>query len=184
MYDLINELKHFVPYDNNEKIQLAKTLEFLQNNDNCYDRSNLVGHVTAGALVCDRKGNILLNHHKKSGMWFQFGGHCDGETDCLNVAKREVMEESGITDIELGVPSIFCVSTFVVADCNAKNEPKHTHYDINFLFIVKDKYFKISSESIEIKWTTIAEARQLIDADDVGTRLMITKYENWLKNLK
>ena len=26
-------------------------------------------------------------------MWFQFGGHSDGEENSLNVAKREVMEE-------------------------------------------------------------------------------------------
>lgn len=34
-------------------------------------------------------------------MWFQFGGYCDGETDCFNVAKREVKEEAGIKDFEL-----------------------------------------------------------------------------------
>lgn len=42
-----------------------KKLKFLENNLNCYDRSNLDGHITVGALVCDKHGNILLNHHKK-----------------------------------------------------------------------------------------------------------------------
>lgn len=100
MFKLLDELKKYKPYDNKEQEDLTKTILFLENSKNCYDRSNLEGHITAGAFVCDKQGNILLNHHKKSGMWFQFGGHSDGEEDSLNVAKREIMEEAGITNFE------------------------------------------------------------------------------------
>ena len=79
MFSLLEELKKYKPFDKREKEDLNKTLHFLENNSNCYDRSNKIGHITAGAFICDKSGNILLNHHKKSGMWFQFGGHSDGE---------------------------------------------------------------------------------------------------------
>lgn len=56
--------------------------------------------MTAGALIMDEDGNVLLNHHKLLDKWLLFGGHSDGESNSLNVAKREVMEESGITEYD------------------------------------------------------------------------------------
>ena len=75
-------------------------MHFLKTDNNCFSRTNLKGHITAGALVIDKKGNVLLNHHKILDMWLLFGGHSDGEANSLNVAKREVMEESGITEFD------------------------------------------------------------------------------------
>ena len=72
----------------------------VRTNTNCFSRSNLKGHITASALIMDGNGNILLNHHKILDMWLLFGGHSDGEVNSLNVAKREVMEESGITEFD------------------------------------------------------------------------------------
>ena len=103
MFDLVKALNSYKPFDDLEKKSIREILNFLHENKNCFSRENLQGHITAGALVCDCAGNILLNHHKKSGKWFQFGGHSEGEEDCLNVASREIMEEAGITKFEMGV---------------------------------------------------------------------------------
>jgi len=181
MFDLIRELENYKPYNKLEAEETKQTLAFLKNNSNCFDRSNKSGHVTAGGLVCDGKGNILLNHHKASGMWFQFGGHSDGEANSLNVAKREIMEEAGITDLELKSNIIFDVSVQQIAYSQKRNEPEHLHYDINFLFYVKNHDFKISNESTEIKWVSISEAKQLITPTDKAIQRMIEKYEKLLK---
>ena len=109
------EIKIYKPYDNKEKEDVQKVKYFLENYTNCYDRSNLEGYITAGAFVGDKQGNILLNHHKKSGLWFQFGGHSDGEEDSLNVAKREIMEETG-----LEITNIKQLKTYEII--NAPNE--------------------------------------------------------------
>lgn len=181
MFDLIDELKHYVAFDQREQENVEKTLEFLKNNQNCYDRSNLSGHITAGAFICDTKGNILLNHHKATGMWFQFGGHCDKDSDCLNVAKREVMEETGITKFQLGKDSIFDVSVMKIPFNARKNEPEHWHYDINFLFLVDSHNYLISNESLEIKWVTIEETLKLINKQDHGMKRMVQKYQKILQ---
>lgn len=183
MFKLLDELKNLKPYDSKEQEDLEKTILFLENDKNCFDRSNINGHITAGAFICDKQGNILLNHHKKSGMWFQFGGHSDGEEDSLNVAKREVLEEAGITDFKLGTKSIYDVSVMRIPYSAKKNEPEHWHYDINFLFIVDNHHYEISNESIEIKWVTIKEARELVNKHDKGMLRMIDKYENYLNKL-
>ena len=182
MFSLLEELKKYKPFDKREKEDLNKTLRFLENNSNCYDRSNKIGHITAGAFICDKSGNVLLNHHKESGMWFQFGGHSDGEENSLNVARREVMEEAGITDFILGKDSIFDISVMKIPYSAKKNEPEHWHYDVNFLFIVDNHNYKISNESVEIKWVTINEALSLVDKRDTGMIRMIEKYKLFLEN--
>ena len=183
MFNLLNEIKIYKPYDNKEKENVQKVKYFLENYTNCYDRSNLEGHITAGAFVGDKQGNILLNHHKKSGLWFQFGGHSDGEEDSLNVAKREIMEEAGIINFELGINSIFDVAVMRIPYSAKKNEPEHWHYDVNFLFIVESHNYEMSNESMEIKWVTIDEALKLIDKNDYGMIRMVKKYKKFLNKL-
>lgn len=181
MFDLINELIKYKPFDAQEKANVDDVLNYLENNTNCYSRTNLSGHVTAGGLVVDGKGNVLLNHHKLSGLWFQFGGHCDGESDCINVAKREIFEEAGIKNCELISNGIFDVDVQKIGFNAKKNEPEHFHYDINFLFLAKDKNFTISNESSEIKWVSIEEAKKLINKDDKAMQRMLAKYELYCK---
>ena len=60
-------------------------------------RRCLPGHLTASCLLWSHDGTrVLLHHHRKLGLWLQFGGHCDGEGDTREVALRETQEESGI----------------------------------------------------------------------------------------
>ena len=182
MLSLDQSLRKYTPYDKKESEDVETIISFLENNQNCYSRTNLKGHITAGAFVCDNEGNILLNHHGITDMWFQFGGHCDGEEDVLNVAKREVEEESGIKDFTLGETQIFDVAVNEVAFNERKNEPEHFHYDINFLFVVNNHDFKISEESFDIKWVSINEALKLVDPNDYAMLRMIKKYEEYLTN--
>lgn len=180
-FDLIKALKSYKPFNEQEKHNVDRFLKFLKTNQNCFVRTNMKGHVTAGGFVADGKGNILLNHHKKSGMWFQFGGHSDGERDSLKVARREVMEESGIFECELISDKIFDVDVQKIPSNETKNEGEHLHYDVNFLFYVKSKAFEISNESTEIKWVSCDEARVLINDKDFGMKRMIDKYEKLCK---
>ncbi len=180
MFDLLNELKYYIPLDEAEKNNVEKVIEFLKNNTNSFSRTNLAGHITAGGLVVDMKGNVLLNHHKKADMWFQFGGHCDGESNLLNVARREVFEESGLDNLQLISNQILDVDVHIIDYSAKKNEPEHFHYDVNFLFKTENLNFKISNESAEIKWVSIDEAKKLIDHDDLAMRRMLKKYQNIL----
>ena len=184
MFNLIKSLNKFTPYDERENYDLIETLHFLNSTQNAFDRSNPSGHITAGALVCDTAGNVLLNHHKKTGMWFQFGGHSDGNPNTYEVALREVFEESGINTFLSASDSIFDVSIQDIEPNKKRNEPAHHHYDINFLFVAKDHNFKISNESTEIKWCSLDEAREPADPNDYVILRMLNKYEKLLKSAK
>ena len=161
-FDLNKALSEYKPQDENEKESLKKILKFLNTNSNCFSRTNKSGHITGSALVIDGIGNVLLNRHKMLDKWLQFGGHSDEDPNTLNVAKREVLEESGISDIDDLGGKIFDVDVHLIPENKAKNEPAHYHYDIRFLFIAKNKEFKISDESKCIKWLSYEEARILV----------------------
>lgn len=161
-FDLYKALDSYKPTDTEEIKSLNEIKNFLENNENCFSRTNLKGHITAGALVIDKDCNVLLNHHKILDKWLHFGGHSDGEANSLNVAKREVMEESGIVDVNDLGGKIFDVDVHLIPENKSKNEPAHNHYDIRFLFITNEKNFKISDESLDVKWVTMKEAKKLV----------------------
>ena len=99
-FDLYKSLNEYKTKDITEIEKLNQIKNFLNTNDNCFCRTNLKGHITAGALIIDNNCNVLMNHHKKLNKWLHFGGHSDGDKNSLNVAKREVMEECGITEFD------------------------------------------------------------------------------------
>jgi len=163
MFDLYKSLKTYVPCDNEEKKNLELLNKFLNISDNCFSRSNLAGHVTADALIMDKNGNVLLNHHKSLDIWTFFGGHSDGEKDSLNVAKREVKEEAGITEADDFGGKILDIDVHSIPENISKKEPEHIHYNIRFLFVVNNHDFIISDESKEIKWVSFEEAMKLLE---------------------
>ena len=181
MKELVQLIKNHKSYDTHEEESKIKIIHFLENHSDCFSRKNFYGHITAGAFVADNNGNVLLNHHKALDMWFQFGGHCDDNPNILEVAKREIYEETGITQIKQ-VGDLFDVSCCLNPGSEKKQEPKHYHFDINFLFLTDDHNFTISDESTEIKWVTIDQAKQLADPQDHAMLRMIDKYEDFIKS--
>ncbi len=125
-------------------------------------------------LSHDRQ-RVLLNHHKFLNMWIGFGGHADGEMDIFSVCRREIMEESGIENIEPLTLSIVDVSVHPVPDNPKKGEPAHKHFDIRYIFCVKDRAderYAVSDESVSLRWCDYNEAMTLVNPDDKICRLL------------
>jgi len=135
-------------------------LELLQS-PRSFHRDHLPGHITASAWIVDKnKTHALLIHHAKLNRWLQPGGHADGDEDILNVATREVNEETGLTDLTLLVPGIFDLDIHPIP--SRKDFPEHLHYDIRFAFIVSRKDdLKISDESRDLKWIHLEDVPAL-----------------------
>ena len=175
-FDVIEELSKYQPFDDNEARNITATLDFVAECGNLATACDRYGgsHLTAGVFVVDRDGRILLNHHKKAGLWIQFGGHCDNETDIMAVALREAMEETGISRDKMRVikEGIFDCAVYNIPANRTKGEPAHMHYDINFLVMVSDTTFHMSSESTELRWCTPSEALELIAGDEALIRMI------------
>jgi len=158
-----------------EEADLIKRFNvFLEENVNCFDRQNSVGHVTGSAwLLCPDYQHVLLTHHKKLNRWLQLGGHSDGEPDTLSVAMREAREESGLA-VKALENSIFDIDVHTIPQ--RKNEPKHLHFDVRFLLQALEKNFVVSAESNDLQWVKIADIPKYADEESI-----LRMRDKWLK---
>jgi len=106
---------------------------------------------------------FLLVHHKGNHWAFSKGHKKEGETD-LGTAKRELYEETGITEYEiLDAPFIEEKYTF---ELKGKTYDKTNYF---FIGIVDDKETEtpeeFKHEIEEIRWLTFAEAIKLATFD-------------------
>lgn len=143
-----------MPSSIEEKIAKHKTIDFVQKHEDCFQRSLEIGHITASAWLLNHdRSKALLMHHKKLNNWFQLGGHCDGDSNTLNVALKEAQEESGILDIVPVHTSIFDIDVHFIP-ANAKDKG-HYHYDIRYLLqVMKDQALLGNAESNALQWVT------------------------------
>lgn len=127
-------------------------LAFIAAHKDCFERTLLIGHITASAWLLNKaETHALLMHHAKLNKWVQPGGHCDGNPDVSAVALKEAQEESGIQGIVLLEPAIFDIDIHHIPEF--KGVPAHYHYDIRFLLkVVSDERVIQNKESKELKW--------------------------------
>lgn len=139
-----------------EQMFVDRFLDLLSS-ERCFHRDHMPGHITGSAWIVDEtRTQALLIHHAKLNKWLQPGGHADGDDNVLNVAAREVNEETGLTNLNLLTPGIFDIDIHTIP---ARNDfPEHLHYDIRVAFIASTKEkLKISSESRDLKWIDIQQ---------------------------
>ncbi|QDV06940.1 NUDIX domain protein [Planctomycetes bacterium Poly30] len=122
-------------------------------------RDCVPGHLTASCLLWNATGTkVLLHHHRKLGLWLQFGGHCDGDGDTRRVATRETVEESGIEpSFVTPAPIDFDIHSIPARPAKGDRaaEPEHLHLDVRYLALAPaDAVEQISDESLELRWFT------------------------------
>ena len=145
----------------NEKEVVDRFTSFINENKNCFERTLLKGHLTGSAWVLNNnKTHVLLTHHKKLNKWLQLGGHADGDPNIINVALREVQEESGLKNVEVIPNKIFDLDIHLIP--SRGNEPEHYHYDVRFLFGVNgDEKYIVSSESFDLSWVKLTDISKI-----------------------
>ena len=164
---LLQLLKKHQPSTQEETQFKQQTIEFVQANPDCFERSLLIGHVTGSAWIVDKSRQFtLLTHHRKLDKWFQTGGHCDGDSDVLNVALKEAHEETGLVNIQVISPDIFDIDMHEIPE--RKGVPAHLHYDIRFLLEADiNEPLIVSSESSDLAWVAISKVSQLNDSESI-----------------
>jgi 8-oxo-dGTP pyrophosphatase MutT (NUDIX family) len=132
--ELIDTLIRYVAFNSHEEKMKSRFLTFVRNNEDCFKRELLIGHLTASCWVMnEKKDEVLLIHHVKLDKWLQPGGHCDRDENVYRVAKKELEEETGLIPI-LDNNSIFDLDIHTIPE--RKGIAEHEHFDIRFLFVV------------------------------------------------
>ncbi len=127
-------------------------------------RECLPGHLTSSCLLWSHdRERVLLHHHRKLGLWLQFGGHCDGEGDARSVATRETIEESGIEPALVTLQAVdFDIHVIPARPGRGERgaEPEHLHLDVRYIAVAPEGAREaISDESLALAWLTPEEAR-------------------------
>jgi len=131
---------------------IAERFLALMTHPDAFQRTHLPGHITGSAfIVSEDSKRTLLVHHAKLNRWLQPGGHADGDTDVIRVARREGEEETGIMNLTLASADIHDLDIHPIPA--RKDFPGHDHYDVRFLFKASDREkIVISEESHDVKW--------------------------------
>ena len=150
-------------------------VQFVDTYTDCFERSQLSGHVTGSAWLTNAAGtHVLLTHHRKLNRWLQLGGHADGDSDVLAVATREAVEESGITSIATVKTDLFDIDIHEIPARGS--EPRHFHYDVRFASKVEgNEQFAVSGESHALEWVEIAKL-----GNRTTEQSMLRMAEKWL----
>lgn len=137
MENLIKQIETYIPFNEQETGDKAQILAFLRSGEELLTRANPVAHLTASAWVVspDRK-QVIMVFHNLYRSWSWMGGHADGNPDLLQVAKKEVMEECGLTELTVVSPEIFSLEVLCVNghEKRGKYVSSHLHLNVTYLF--------------------------------------------------
>jgi 8-oxo-dGTP pyrophosphatase MutT (NUDIX family) len=136
--NIIQEIEDYAPFDEKESMDKEVILDFLRKNEDAFDRTNEIGHMTASCFIVDPKlENVLLCYHNIYKSWSWLGGHADGQQDLLQVALKEAKEESGLKNVVPFDSKIFSLETLCVNGHFRKGiyVSSHLHFNVTYLLI-------------------------------------------------
>lgn len=156
MKDLKRQLEEYVPYNEQEEKDRLEILRQLEKGDLLYSRDNNSHLTVSGWVVNQDHSRILMVYHNIYNSWSWMGGHADGQKDLLQVAIREVQEESGVSDVRPLSEEIFSLEILTVDGHVKKGEyvSSHLHLNVTYLLEVDDHQLlhKKADENSGVKW--------------------------------
>lgn len=159
---LIEELKAYEPFNEQEEKVKALILDCLENNDKVFKRDSVTAHMTTSAWVVNKsRDKVLMAYHNIYDSWAWLGGHADGETDLLSVAIKVAMEESGIKNVTPVTENIYSIEVLTVDGHIKKGEYVSSHLHLNITYLLEadeDEVLTVKTdENSGVSWFTLDE---------------------------
>jgi len=166
--DLYKTIQDYQTDIEQEKMDKREMLAFIKNNPDCLDRSNLTGHFSSSSWIVNKDHTkVLMIFHNiyKSFSWT--GGHNDGDSDFLHVAKKEAEEETGITNLKQIYDGVFSIEALTVNGHikRGKYVPSHLHFNLTYLFEAdeNDSIRIKEDENSSVKWIPIKDLENQVN---------------------
>lgn len=167
---IFEKIQAYLPKNEQEKADKRAILRFIETNPDYLERTNEIAHLTSSAIVVNESmTKILFAFHNIYHSWSWVGGHNDGEEDCLNVALRETMEETGVKNVRPWSDDIFMMDIIYVHNHikRGKFVPDHLHLNVTYLMIAdeNDELFVKHDENSGVRWFAIDEVLHHVDEE-------------------
>lgn len=150
--DAVAELTAWTPPTAEQAALQASYLAHLEAHPDGLTRDCHPDHLTASLLVLSAdRDRVLLDLHRRYGIWVQFGGHCEpGDISLAGAALREGVEESGVADLVLVGSGPAQLSRHEVR-CGPVR-PSH-HLDVRYVALAPaGSTPTVSVESLDVRW--------------------------------
>lgn len=167
---LYEDLKDYQPKNEQEETDRKAMLAFIEKNDDCLCRENLVGHFTSSAIVVNETiDKVLFAHHNIYNSWAWVGGHNDGDDDALFVAIKEAKEETGIKNVIplakdiAGIDNIYVMSHMK----KGKYVGDHIHFNITYILVTSEEEELVinADENSGVKWFGFNEVLDMVNEE-------------------
>ncbi|MGN7479281.1 NUDIX hydrolase [Solibacillus silvestris] len=182
--NLHDQIKLYVPYNEQEAKDKDIILRAMATLSDVLTRNNEVVHFTASAFALNPgRTHILMVYHNIYNSWSWTGGHADGNPNLFEVAKKELLEEAGLTEVKAIHEDIASVDILPVIGHmkNGKYVAAHLHFNVTYLFeVANDASLKAKlDENSAVGWIPISEiARKCTEQH------MIPIYEKIIEKVK
>ena len=163
MTKLFEQIKNYAPTNEQELRDKEQMLIFMRANDNCLTRENMVAHFTTSIWTVNKEcTKTLMVYHNIYNSWSWIGGHADGVENLVEVALRELQEETGVKNARLVSDEIFSIETLTVDGHIKKGAyvPCHLHFNVTYLAEADEAEALVvnEDENQAVKWFTFDEA--------------------------
>ncbi|MFQ8989090.1 MAG: NUDIX hydrolase [Intestinibacter sp.] len=186
--ELKEKIEKYQPYNEQEAKDKQTMLKYIDTFEDVLTRNNEFGHFTASAWTLNQeRTKVLMVYHNIYQSWAWTGGHADGESNLLEVAIRELKEETGVKNVKVLNDNIFsleiiCVNGHVK---RGKYISSHQHLNLTYLLEVDEKeILKMKEdENSGVKWINLEEVEKASN-EKWMIENVYQKLNNKLKNMK
>jgi ADP-ribose pyrophosphatase YjhB (NUDIX family) len=159
---LFESIKNYPPYNEQEKEDKEIIIFCTEVFKDVLTRNNKVAHITSSAFAINKaKDKVLMIHHNIYNSWSWIGGHADGEEDLLEVAIKELKEETGVKNVLPVSSNIFSLDVLTVLGHTKRGYyvSPHLHLSIAYLIEVDETdLLKVKEdENSGVKWIPLDE---------------------------
>ena len=186
--ELREKIEKYQPYNEQEAKDKQTMLKYIDTFEDVLTRNNEFGHFTASAWTLNQeRTKVLMVYHNIYQSWAWTGGHADGESNLLEVAIRELKEETGVKNVKVLNDNIFsleiiCVNGHVK---RGKYISSHQHLNLTYLLEVDEKeILKMKEdENSGVKWINLEEVEKASN-EKWMIENVYQKLNDKLKNMK
>lgn len=162
----IESLKSYKTWNEQEQKDKEIILNCVNQFDDVLTRNNELAHITSSAFVVNQsRDKVLMVHHNIYNAWSWTGGHADGDRDLLHVAKKEVMEETGVETIRAVTEEMISLDILPVTGHkkNGKYIAPHLHLSVAYL-LEADEHAPLvvkPDENSDVQWIPFGQLEEL-----------------------